>query len=161
MKSVKKNARKSLNVSVETKKSGGDESRDSTAEPEPSVKTEPEMSVGEESGNEDAENHQSEDPNTANKKKDESSSRGIRRGRAALSTKNTPVSISPATKSPIKKEGEPEEKTKRGRQTKSVPAASIEIYLEDYFDSICSYQDESQRYIANIFYLLPSPKVRK
>ena len=32
------------------------------------------------------------------------------------------------------------------------------IYLEDLFDIICSYQDPTQRYLALVFYLLPSAK---
>lgn len=40
-------------------------------------------------------------------------------------------------------------------------AAQIEKvqYYEDFFDIICSYQDDTQRYLANIFYVLPSRKV--
>ena len=47
-------------------------------------------------------------------------------------------------------------KTKRTSQAK---CADLNIYLEDYFDAICSYQDGTQRYIANVFYLLPTAKV--
>ena len=38
-------------------------------------------------------------------------------------------------------------------------AQNLNLYLEDYLDAICSYQDETQRYLANVFYLLPSAKV--
>lgn len=50
-------------------------------------------------------------------------------------------------------------KTKRGAN--QVKCADLTIYLEDYFDAICSYQDATQRYIANVFYLLPTAKVKK
>jgi protein polybromo-1 len=35
----------------------------------------------------------------------------------------------------------------------------LAVYLEDFFDRICAHQDQNQRYISNLFYLLPSAKL--
>ncbi len=57
----------------------------------------------------------------------------------------------------------------RSRQSRQAiqPAVSsgakcpnLDVYLEDYFDGFCSHQDATQRYLANVFYLLPEAKVR-
>lgn len=42
------------------------------------------------------------------------------------------------------------------RQTRQKQKIEEVHYYEDLFDIICSYQDENQRYLANIFYVLPS-----
>ncbi|CAF0835529.1 unnamed protein product [Brachionus calyciflorus] len=42
------------------------------------------------------------------------------------------------------------------RQTRHKPKIEESQYYEDLFDVICSYQDDKQRYLANIFYVLPS-----
>ena len=44
----------------------------------------------------------------------------------------------------------------RATRNKSATKHDLSLYLEDYFDLVCSYQDETQRYLANIFYLLPA-----
>jgi hypothetical protein len=46
--------------------------------------------------------------------------------------------------------------TERATRNKSTNKHDLSLYLEDYFDLVCSYQDETQRYLANIFYLLPA-----
>lgn len=53
------------------------------------------------------------------------------------------------------------ERQTRHKSMSKQPAQIIETmqYFEDYFDAICSHQDESQRYLANVFYVLPSRKV--
>jgi hypothetical protein len=43
--------------------------------------------------------------------------------------------------------------------TSSSIEANLHLYLEDLFDIFCSYQDETHRYLATIFYILPSAKV--
>ncbi len=48
------------------------------------------------------------------------------------------------------------ERTTRNKTNKN----EVSVYLEDYFDLICSYQDETKRYLADVFYLLPSSSVK-
>lgn len=55
-----------------------------------------------------------------------------------------------------------DESTTRSVRLKSLNAdkeANLYLYLEDYFDIVCSFQDDTQRYLANVFYDLPSVKV--
>ncbi len=90
-------------------------------------------------------------------------SRG-KRGRPSLQNKNLAAKnlVTTANKNtlPLKKKSNQQESDENDvvKTTKHY-AKDLEIYLEDYFDSICSYQDETQRYLANVFYLLPSAKV--
>jgi hypothetical protein len=37
--------------------------------------------------------------------------------------------------------------------------SNVNLFLEDLFDIFCSYQDENHRFLATIFYILPSKKV--
>lgn len=46
---------------------------------------------------------------------------------------------------------------KAGAATSKI--ANLDIHLEDFFNAICSHQDDTQRYMANVFYLLPEAKV--
>lgn len=48
--------------------------------------------------------------------------------------------------------------TSKSKKVDAAKNENFDIYLEDYFDAICSYQDDSQRYLANAFYLLPEVK---
>ena len=40
------------------------------------------------------------------------------------------------------------------------PGETLNLYLEDLFDLFCTYQDETHRYLALVFYILPSRKVK-
>ena len=51
---------------------------------------------------------------------------------------------------------EPKQSPSSDRQTRQKQKIDEAQYYEDLFDIICSYQDENQRYLANIFYVLPS-----
>ena len=59
-------------------------------------------------------------------------------------------------------------KTDRSTRNKSTNAGAdatsdthLTVYLEEFFDTMCSFQDETQRFVASVFYLLPSAKVLK
>ncbi|RNA29170.1 polybromo-1-like isoform X2 [Brachionus plicatilis] len=70
---------------------------------------------------------------------------------SATRSKRTRPSIKPEPAPP-----EPKQSPGSDRQTRHKPKIEEVQYYEDLFDIICSYQDESQRYLANIFYVLPS-----
>ena len=89
-----------------------------------------------------------------------------KRGRLnASAVKNSPAKpISKAIKSEMI-EGANDETvgTSRSVRLKSLNSekeTNLNLYLEDFFDIICSFQDATQRYLAYVFYELPSAKVK-
>ncbi len=58
--------------------------------------------------------------------------------------------------------GNGEEASVRSVRVKSInneKETNLTLYLEDYFDTIVSFQDENLRFLAQVFYELPSAKV--
>jgi hypothetical protein len=58
--------------------------------------------------------------------------------------------------------GNSEEASVRSVRVKSInneKETNLTLYLEDYFDTIVSFQDENLRILAQVFYELPSAKV--
>jgi len=49
--------------------------------------------------------------------------------------------------------------TSQQANTSVSKSPNLDVYLEDYFDAVCSHQDTTHRYLANVFYLLPEAKV--
>jgi hypothetical protein len=86
------------------------------------------------------------------------------RARLNASVKNSPAKTSKAIKAElIETTGEEATpSTSRSVRLKSLnieKESNLNLYLEDYFDTICSFQDQTQRYLATVFYELPSAKV--
>ena len=90
------------------------------------------------------------------------------RGRPHSSVKNSPAKTSKAIKAEML-EATTEEantattpSTSRSIRLKSLnieKESNLNLYLEDYLDTICSFQDQTKRYLAYVFYELPSAKV--
>lgn len=82
----------------------------------------------------------------------------------SLNTSTSSAPMAKRTRQSIKPEptpapAQPEPKqSPSDRQTRQKPRIEENYYYEDLFDIVCSYQDETQRYLANIFYVLPSKK---
>ena len=103
---------------------------------------------------EDEENDEDVDDDDEEMELDDSASRA-RRGRSA-SAKGSPLK---GVKSSSLNNSNETDEPERSTRLKSAPKHDLSIYLEDLFDIICSFQDPSQRYLALVFYLLPSAKV--
>lgn len=59
----------------------------------------------------------------------------------------------------VNSEGSDSAKVPKKALAATTKIANLDIHLEDFFDAICSHQDDTQRYLANVFYLLPEAKV--
>jgi hypothetical protein len=90
--------------------------------------------------------------------------------RAAKRSRSSTLNKSQMNSSNEIEDSAPVAHTAPGRKTKAAVAAApvvaspsidsnLNLFLEDLFDIFCSYQDENHRYLASIFYMLPSKKV--
>ena len=131
------------------------------AKPEEEVEEDEDDDEEDEENDEDEEENEEEEEDEAEEKMelDDSASRA-RRGRSA-SAKGSP--LKGVKSSSLNNSNDTDEpatnETERSTRLKSAPKHDLSIYLEDLFDIICSYQDPTQRYLALVFYLLPSAKV--
>jgi len=99
---------------------------------------------------EEAQDEQEEEEDTKNTS---GSTASLRKRKSIAST-----SFIKSKAAPKKRASLDEAQTSSVVKKQSYSTENLNLYLEDYLDAICSYQDETQRYLANVFYILPSAK---